>query len=127
MDKLDLISQMSKERAIEARKEKDGDLFREIPDFGPGDTVDLSVRVTEGDKERIQHFRGVVIARSGGNSPTASFTVRKISSGVGVERIFPLYTPNLQKIEVVKEGHVRRSKLYYLRGMSDKKIKQKLA
>jgi large subunit ribosomal protein L19 len=85
-----------------------------IPDFAPGDTVKVSVKVVEGTRERLQAYEGVVIARrnAGLNS---SFTVRKISYGEGVERIFPLYSPNLAEIEVVRRGDVRRAKLYYLR------------
>jgi len=85
-----------------------------IPDFGPGDTVKVSVKVIEGTRERLQAYEGVVIARrnSGLNS---SFTVRKISYGEGVERVFPLYSPNVAEIEVVRRGDVRRAKLYYLR------------
>ena len=98
-----------------------------IPDFKPGDTVNVHVRVIEGDKERIQQFQGVVIAR-GGHGTTKTFTVRKISGGVGVERIFPLYSPKLAKIERVRQGRVRRAKLYYLRGLRGKaaRIKEKM-
>jgi len=86
----------------------------DIPPFRPGDTVKLHVRVVEGNRERLQVFEGVVIARDGSGS-RASFTVRKMSFGVGVERVFPLHAPILSKIEVVRRGDVRRSKLYYLR------------
>lgn len=120
-----LIESLVKERALDVRKQKDGDNFVEIPSFHPGDTVNVGVRVVEGEKERIQNYKGIVIARHGcGINQT--FTVRKISNGVGVERIFPLYSPMLQSIEVVREGSARRAKLYYLRGMSDRKIRQKL-
>jgi large subunit ribosomal protein L19 len=91
-----------------------GYLREDIPDFGPGDTVRVHVRVIEGGKERIQAFEGVVTGRSGG-SIRETFTVRKISFGVGVERIFPVHAPILQKIEVLRRGDVRRAKLYYLR------------
>jgi large subunit ribosomal protein L19 len=99
---------------------------KEVADFNIGDTVRVSVKVVEGDKERIQPFDGVVIARRGGNT-RETFTVRKISFGVGVERIFPLYSPSVEKIEVLKRGSVRRAKLYYLRGKKGKaaKIKEK--
>ena len=99
---------------------------KEITPFNIGDTVRVSVKVVEGDKERIQPYDGVVIARHGG-STRETFTVRKISFGVGVERIFPLYSPNVEKIEVLKRGSVRRAKLYYLRGKKGKaaKIKEK--
>lgn len=88
---------------------------REIPDFRPGDTVRVSYKVVEGARERIQAYEGVVIARRGGGNLNASFIVRKISSGEGVERIFPLYSPNIAGIEVIRRGRVRRAKLYYLR------------
>jgi large subunit ribosomal protein L19 len=99
----------------------------DLPDFKPGDTVNVHVRVIEGDKERIQQFQGVVIAR-GGHSTTQTFTVRKISGGVGVERIFPLHSPKLAKIELVRQGRVRRAKLYYLRGLRGKaaRIQEKM-
>jgi large subunit ribosomal protein L19 len=89
------------------------------PDFRPGDTVRIHVRVVEGDKERIQIFQGVVIARRGGGT-RETFTVRKMSGGVGVERIFPLHSPNVDKIEVIRRGKVRRAKLYYLRALRGK-------
>jgi len=99
----------------------------DLPDFNPGDRVKIHVRVIEGDKERIQPFEGDVISiRGAGASKT--FTVRKVSSGVGVERIFPMYSPKVSKIEVLKKGDVRRAKLFYLRELSGKaaKIKSKL-
>jgi len=96
-----------------------GQMQKEIPDFGPGDTVKVHVRVKEGDKERIQIFRGMVIARRGGGS-RQMFTVRKISGGVGVERMFPLYSPTIDRIEVERHGRVRRAKLYYLRTLRGK-------
>jgi large subunit ribosomal protein L19 len=86
-----------------------------IPSFQAGDTVRVHVRVIEGEKERIQVFEGVVIARKGGSN-RETFTVRKISYGMGVERIFPLHSPMIEKIDVVRAGRVRRAKLYYLRG-----------
>ena len=99
----------------------------DIPEFAPGDTVRLHVRVIEGGRERIQIYEGVVIARKGGNGSRATFNVRKISFGVGVERIFPLHSPILQEIEVVRRGDVRRAKLYYLRDRVGKatRIKEK--
>jgi large subunit ribosomal protein L19 len=91
----------------------------DIPAFNPGDHIKVQVRVIEGDKERIQSFEGDVISiRGSGNSKT--FTVRKISSGVGVERIFPFNSPKIAKVELLKEGNVRRAKLYYLRNLSGK-------
>ena len=100
----------------------------DIPDFKSGDTINVHVKISEGEKERIQMFQGVVIKKTGGFS-SARFTVRKISSGVGVERIFPLYSPSIDKIEVITKGKVRRSKLYYLRNLRGKaaRIKEKRA
>ena len=89
------------------------------PEFLPGDTIRVHVRVVEGDKQRIQVFQGVVIARRGGGT-RETFTVRKISGGIGVERIFPLHSPNVDKIEVMRRGRVRRAKLYYLRNLRGK-------
>lgn len=96
----------------------------DIPDFRPGDTVRVPVRVTEGDRARTQVFEGVVIRRRGGGL-RETFTVRKVSFGVGVERTFPVHSPNLGTIEVVRRGKVRRSKLYYLRGRAGKKARIK--
>jgi large subunit ribosomal protein L19 len=89
------------------------------PDFGPGDNVKVHVKIKEGEKERVQVFQGVVISKRKGNT-NATFTVRKVSYGVGVERIFPLHSPALDKIEVVTKGRVRRSKIYYLRKLKGK-------
>lgn len=94
-------------------------LREDIPEFRPGDTVRVSVRVREGEKERLQAFEGVCIGRRGAGI-SESFTVRKVSSGIGVERIFPLHSPNLADIKVVRLGRVRRAKLYYLRKLSGK-------
>lgn len=124
MNKLDFINNLSIEKAIEFKKNKDGDNFTEIPNFKPGDTINVAVRVVEGEKERIQNFKGIVIARRGAGI-NQTFLIRKISNGIGVERIFPLYSPMIQSISIVKQGSVRRAKLYYLRGMSDRKIRQK--
>jgi large subunit ribosomal protein L19 len=103
-----------------------GQLKTDIPKFGPGDTVKVNVRVTEGTRERVQTFQGVVIRRRGGGL-RETFTVRKISFGVGVERTFPLHSPSIASIEVVTRGDVRRSKLYYLRDRVGKaaRIKEK--
>ena len=90
-----------------------------IPDFNPGDTVKVMVRVREGEKERLQAFEGICIARRGGGI-NESFTVRKISAGVGVERIFPLHSPSISAIEVMRKGRVRRAKLYFLRRLAGK-------
>jgi len=99
----------------------------DIPDFAPGDTVRVHVRVIEAGRERVQIYEGVVIARKGGKGSRATFNVRKISFGVGVERIFPLHSPIIQEIEVVRRGNVRRAKLYYLRDRVGKatRIKEK--
>lgn len=94
-------------------------LRSELPDFQPGDTLRVSVRVREGDKERLQAFEGMCIARKSGGV-TETFTVRKISGGIGVERIFPLHSPTLESITVVRRGRVRRAKLYYLRQLRGK-------
>jgi large subunit ribosomal protein L19 len=94
-------------------------LQQNIPDFKPGDSVKVHVKVIEGEKERIQVFAGVVIRKSRGGI-RATFTVRKVSYGIGVERTFPLHSPRLDKIEVATRGRVRRAKLYYLRGLSGK-------
>ena len=91
----------------------------DLPAFKPGDTLRVHVRIREADKERIQVFEGVVIKKKKGGSG-ASFTIRKISYGVGVERIFPLHSPVIDKIEMVQQGRVRRSRLYYLRGLKGK-------
>jgi large subunit ribosomal protein L19 len=90
-----------------------------VPDFSPGDTIRVLYRVREGDKERIQAFEGVCIGRRGGGV-SETFTVRKISSGIGVERVFPLHVPTIKDIEVVRRGRVRRAKLYYLRELRGK-------
>jgi large subunit ribosomal protein L19 len=110
---------MEKLRLVEATQMK-----TDIPAFAPGDTLNVHVRVIEGDKERIQQFQGVVMGRHG-SGMNATFTVRKVSDGVGVERIFPLHSPRIAKIEKVKEGSVRRAKLYYLRTLAAKQIRQK--
>jgi large subunit ribosomal protein L19 len=94
-------------------------LKTDIPDFRPGDNIKVHVKIREGDKERIQVFQGDVIARKG-SGIASTFTVRKVSAGIGVERIFPLHSPNVTKIQVVRQGEVRRSKLYYLRDRQGK-------
>jgi large subunit ribosomal protein L19 len=102
--------------------------FREdVPEFEPGDTVNVHVRVVEGDKERIQQFQGVVIALKG-HGASRTFTVRKISNGVGVERIFPIHSPKIARVERVRRGRVRRAKLYYLRNLRGKaaRIREKM-
>ena len=95
---------------------------KRVPAFRPGDTLKVTVRITEGSKSRLQAFEGICIARKN-NSVNSNFTVRKISHGEGVERVFPLFSPLVEKIEVVRKGHVRRAKLYYLRELSGKKAR----
>jgi len=112
---MDILQEIAKEQ-----------LRTDIPEFAPGDTLRVNVRVREGEKERLQAFEGVCIARkNGGISET--FTMRKVSSGVGVERVFPLHSPSLESITVVRRGRVRRAKLYYLRALRGKaaRIKEK--
>lgn len=106
-------------REIERRQ-----MRQDIPDFGPGDTVRVHVKVIEGERERIQVFEGVVLRRSGGGL-TETFTVRKISQGIGVERIFPVHSPRIEKIEVTRKGKVRRARLYYLRERTGKAARLK--
>ncbi|GAB4414543.1 MAG: 50S ribosomal protein L19 [Bacteroidia bacterium] len=98
----------------------------DVPSFKAGDTLNVHVKIAEGDKERIQQYKGVCIQRRG-QGATETFTVRKISGGVGVERIFPIHSPSIEKIEVVREGHVRRARLFYLREKIGKqaRIKEK--
>lgn len=98
------------------------------PSFGPGDTINVHYKIKEGDKERIQQFQGTVMSINNKNSNGETFTVRKVSGDIAVERIFPILTPNIDKIEVMRRGRVRRAKLYYLRGRKGKaaRIKEKL-
>jgi large subunit ribosomal protein L19 len=105
---MDIIQTLEKEEAARVLGEK------KIPEFAPGDTVIVNVKVKEGERSRVQAYEGVCIARNGGGL-NESFTVRKISYGEGVERVFPLYSPNIDSIKVVRRGKVRRAKLYYLR------------
>ncbi|WNJ92181.1 50S ribosomal protein L19 [Bosea sp. 685] len=105
---MNIIEQLDKEQIA---KLSEG---REIPHFQPGDTVQVNVKVKEGERSRVQAYEGVCIARNGGGLNEA-FTVRKISYGEGVERVFPLYSPNIDSIKVIRKGKVRRAKLYYLR------------
>ena len=99
----------------ELEAEQIAQLGKSIPDFRAGDTIRVGYKVTEGTRSRVQMYEGVCIARKGGSTISASFTVRKISFGEGVERVFPLYSTNIDSIEVVRRGKVRRAKLYYLR------------
>ncbi len=98
-----------------------------LPKFGAGDTVNVHVKIREGNKERIQQFQGVVLQRRNAGSPGETFTVRKVSNQIGTERIFPVLSPNIDKIEVLRSGKVRRARLFYLRGLSGKasRIKEK--
>lgn len=98
---------------------------RVFPDFKSGDTINVYVKIVEGNKERTQLFQGAVIQRKNPNSAGETFTVRKISNGIGVERIFPILSPSIEKIEVLRKGKVRRAKLYYLRGKQGKAAKIK--
>ena len=110
---MNIIEELENEQLGKLTAEKD------LPEFGPGDTVRVQVKVVEGSRERLQAFEGVCIARKNAGLNSA-FTVRKIASGEGVERVFPLYSPNVAGIEVVRRGDVRRAKLYYLRGRTGK-------
>jgi len=100
-----------------------------LPAFKAGDSVNVHVKISEGNKERIQQFQGVVLYRRGYNTNGETFSVRKVSNGVGVERIFPILSPSIDKIEVIKSGKVRRAKLYYMKGRQGKsaRIKEKLS
>jgi len=104
------------------------DVRSKFPSFKAGDTINVHVKITEGTKERIQQFQGTVIQRKNVNTNGETFTVRKISNGIGVERIFPIISPSIDKIEVLREGKVRRARLFYLRGRHGKsaKIKEKI-
>ena len=113
---MNIIEELEKEQVAKLTAE------RPVPEFGPGDTVRVRVKVVEGSRERVQTFEGVCIARSN-DGLNSSLTVRKISYGEGVERVFPLYSPNITEIEVVRRGAVRRAKLYYLRGLTGKRAR----
>ena len=110
---MNLIQELEQEQLKKLAAGKD------IPDFGPGDTIIVNVKVVEGERSRVQAYEGVCIGRSGGGL-NESFTVRKISYGEGVERVFPLYSPMIDSIKLVRKGKVRRAKLYYLRGRRGK-------
>ena len=113
---MNLLKQIEQEQIAKLTANK------EIPDFAPGDTLLVNVKVVEGERSRLQAYEGVCIARTGGGI-NQSFTVRKISYGEGVERVFPLYSPLVDSIKVVRRGKVRRAKLYYLRGLRGKKAR----
>ncbi len=109
---MDIIAQLEAEQIAS--------LGKAIPDFKAGDTIRVGYKVTEGTRSRVQNFEGVCISRKNGSGIAGSFTVRKISFGEGVERVFPLYSPNVEKVEIVRRGTVRRAKLYYLRNRRGK-------
>ena len=109
---MDMIAQIEAEQIAS--------LSKDIPDFKAGDTIKVGYKVTEGSRSRVQNYEGVCIARKNGNGIAGSFTVRKISFGEGVERVFPLYSTNIESITVVRRGRVRRAKLYYLRSRRGK-------
>lgn len=109
---MDMIAQIEAEQIAS--------LSKDIPDFRAGDTIKVGYKVTEGSRSRVQNYEGVCIARKNGNGIAGSFTVRKISFGEGVERVFPLYSTNIESITVVRRGRVRRAKLYYLRSRRGK-------
>lgn len=112
-------------KLVEAQAREDQKKF---PDFKAGDTINVHVRIREGNKERIQQFRGTVIQKKNPNCNGETFTVRKVSNGVGIERIFPLLSPNIDQIELIRQGKVRRARLFYLRGRQGKaaRIKEKI-
>ena len=116
MDLVDLVDRKHRRQDVEG----EGAAAAAIPEFKTGDLVDVHVRIIEGDSERIQVFRGTVIQRRGRIGMNASFTVRKVTAGIGVERIFPLHSPRIAKIEVVRRGKVRRSRIFYLRKLRGK-------
>ena len=120
---MDSIIKMGKEAIIKEAIEKINPV-KEIPNFGSGDTITVHYKIKEGSKERVQAFRGVVIQRKG-TGTTATFTVRKSTSGIGIERIFPANSPSIEKIDINKYGKVRRSRIYYFRNLSGKKAKIK--
>lgn len=104
------------------RSVQEGMVRKDLPDFGPGDTIRVYFRIKEGDRDKVQPFEGVVISRRGSGT-SETITVRRVSYGVGIERIFPLHSPRLERIEVLRKGKVRRAKLYYLREKSTKEAR----
>ena len=101
-------------------------LRTDLPEINPGDTIKVFQKIREGDKERIQPFEGIVIARKHGRGISATITVRKVSDGIGVERIFPIHSPTIQKVDVLKRASVRRAKLYYIREKAAKETRRKM-
>jgi large subunit ribosomal protein L19 len=124
MKEIEALNQQIIAQTAEARKTRNNNTEVNLPTFRPGDLINIAVRVVEGDKERVQNFEGIVISRRGGGM-NETFTVRKVSNGVGVERILPVHTPTIQDIRVVREGRVRRAKLYYLRNLTPKAVRSK--
>lgn len=124
MKEIEALTQQVIARTEESRSSRNNDEKVEFPQFRPGDVISVAVRVVEGGKERIQNFEGIVLSRRG-SGVSETFMVRKVSNGVGVERIFPIQSPIIQNIRIVREGRVRRAKLYYLRNLSTKAVRAK--
>lgn len=124
MKEIEALTQKTIALIEEGRASRNNGEKVQIPTFRPGDVISVAVRVVEGGKERIQNFEGIVISRRG-SGINETFIVRKVSNGVGVERIFPMHSPIIQSIRIVREGRVRRAKLYYLRNLSTKAVRAK--
>ena len=124
MKEIEALTQQVMARTEESRASRNNGEKVELPNFRPGDVINVAVRVVEGGKERIQNFEGIVLSRRG-SGVNETFMVRKVSNGVGVERIFPIQSPIIQSVRIVREGRVRRAKLYYLRNLSTKAVRAK--
>lgn len=124
MKEIEALTQQMIARTAESRAARNNGETVQIPTFRPGDVIGVAVRVVEGGKERIQNFEGIVLSRRG-SGMDETFIVRKVSNGVGVERIFPIHSPIIQSIRIIREGRVRRAKLYYLRNLSTKAVRAK--